>query len=72
MPIEDRGSLVVCPHPNDLDDLLFFENLINQPMLDIDLARVGTFEIAEQFLVTGRTLIGILLQESKEFDHVLL
>ena len=72
MPIDNRGLLVVRPHPNGLDDLFSFEKLINQPMLEIDLARVGTFGIAEQFFVAGRTLIGILRQESKESDHVLL
>ena len=29
-------SLVVCPHSDDLDDLLFVEDLIHQAVMDID------------------------------------
>lgn len=72
MVTKGRNSLVVCPHPNDLDDLLLFENLVDQPMLDIDPSREGAFEITKQFLVSRRSLIGVLLQDRKESGHVFL
>lgn len=39
------------PHPKDFHDVLIFEHLIDAPMLDVDAARIGSLEIANQLLI---------------------
>ncbi len=42
--------LIMSPHAKHFDDPLSFENLIHQPVLDVDAARISTAQIAEGFL----------------------
>jgi len=51
-----RCLFVVRPHPQHLDDAFFFEHLIYEPMLDIDPAGVGAFQITKK-LLEGRWLL---------------
>lgn len=51
-----RGSetlmlFVMRPHPKDFHEVLLFEHLIDEPMLDVDAARIGSLEIADQLLI---------------------
>ena len=39
---------IVSPHPDDLYDFILFVNLIDNPVLDIDSSRIGTFEITDE------------------------
>lgn len=57
----------MCPHPNDLDDPLVFEHLINKTMLDINSARVCSSEITNKFLVPRGNLEGVVFEDSEEF-----
>lgn len=50
----------MCPHSNDFDDSLFRENLVDETVLSIYPARIGTGEISHEL---GRGLKGI------EFDN---
>lgn len=42
---------VMRPHPKDFHEVLLFEHLIDEPMLDVDAARIGSLEIADQLLI---------------------
>ena len=44
------GSVVVRPHPDDLDDSLLLEDLIDETMLDVDPPRAGSGKVAKQLL----------------------
>ena len=48
------GSIiaVVRPHAYDLDGALFFEDLVNQPMLQVDPSRKG-IRFVDKFFKTG-------------------
>ncbi len=37
---------VMRPHPNDLDGLDFFQNLIDEPVLDIDTTEISSRKIS--------------------------
>jgi hypothetical protein len=41
-------SFVVCPHAQDLYDAFFFQDLIYQPVLNIDSPRISPLEISDQ------------------------
>ena len=47
------------PHPNDFDGPDIIQNLIDQAVLDIDPARAGSRQIADQALVWRGTLVRI-------------
>jgi hypothetical protein len=59
IPINAISSLIMRPHAQDFDDSLFFKNLINKPVLDVNTARVGACQITNQFFVRRRILIRI-------------
>jgi len=40
------------PHTNDLYDFIFFNDLMDQAVLDIDVAGIGAGKIAYQFFQT--------------------
>ncbi len=42
--------LVVCPHPQDLDDAFAGQDLIDKAMLNVDPARECAFQVANQLL----------------------
>lgn len=47
-------SLITRPHPEDLDGLLFIEDLVDQPVLYVDASRDGSFEITQETLERRR------------------
>ena len=58
---------VMCPHSEHLDQVLFFQNLINKAMLDIDAARAAASEIADQVLKSRVNAERIFAQDSQQF-----
>src|SRR3954463_12939824 len=52
--------LIVRPHPDHLDHPPLLLHLIYQPVLDVDPARVGAGEVAQELLVRRRRLVGVL------------
>lgn len=62
--------LVVSPQTNNFDRLLFFDHLINQAVMDIDSAGIGSFEIADKPLVRRRILERILFQHIQKPVHL--
>jgi hypothetical protein len=55
-------SLVVSPHVQDVHDLPFGVDPINQPVLNIDPAGAKTTQITDLFLEAGRRLERVLPQ----------
>jgi hypothetical protein len=55
------GSLlVVRPHSKDFDCLFLVEDLIDEAMLDVDAAGIGSCQIADKLLVGRRILVRIV------------
>ena len=55
------------PHADDLDDLFIFQNLVHQPVLDVDPAGIRSGEIAYKLLERWRRLEWICLHHLKQF-----
>ncbi len=53
------GSFIMRPHPNDFNGVFGLMNLIHQPMLDVDAARVSPSQIANELLERWRVLEGV-------------
>ena len=47
------------PHSDDLHRLDIVKHLIDYSVLDIDAARAGASQIAHQFLIGWRRLVGV-------------
>ena len=62
------GLFVVRPKPDDLYGFLFFENLVDQAVLDIDPPRAGPDQVPSKLLVGRRRLEGIPLKDFQHFD----
>src|SRR6266702_4161282 len=56
------ASLVVRPHAEHLHDFFARQNLVDQAVMDVDPARIGTGEIADELLETRRRLEGIAFE----------
>ena len=54
------------PHPQNLDDRIFFKDLVDQSVLNVDASRISTFEIAQQLLVARRCLVWIVSKDFKQ------
>jgi len=52
----------MCPHPDHLHDPLAAEDLIDEAMVDVDPAREGAGEIAEEFL-KGRGRLEVIVAQ---------
>ena len=59
--------LVVRPHPEDLYRSRFWQDLIDEPVLDVDSSRAGAREIANELLVARLLLPGIRSENLDEF-----
>jgi len=57
------GLFVVRPRPDDLDGFLFFENLIDKAVLDVDPPRAGPDKVPSKLLVGRQRLEGIPLKD---------
>ena len=64
MPTSSNPSLlVVRPEPQHLHSFLFLENLVDQPVLNVDSPRVRPGQITHQFLIWRWILIRIGLYD---------
>jgi len=50
------------PHSNNLHRMFFFQDLINQTLLNVDPPGIGTAQIANQFLKRRGRLERILVE----------
>jgi len=57
---------VMGPHPNDLDSPDPLEDLIHEPVLDVDSTGTGARQIAHQSLERRRRLVGIPRQDGQQ------
>ena len=57
-----RSLFVVSPKPQDFDGFDARKNLVNEPVLNIDTARVGPGKIANELLKWRRVLERICLE----------
>ena len=48
------------PHSQNLDDLVFFKDLVDQSVLNVDASGISAFEIAQQLLVARRCLVWVV------------
>lgn len=54
------ASLVMRPHPEDFYSMLAIQDLVYEPMLDVDASGVCAGKVADQFLIAGRCLEWVL------------
>lgn len=50
--------LVVGPHPQDVNDALIRQDLVDEAVLDVDPSRVAAGKVADQLLVPRRVANG--------------
>jgi hypothetical protein len=43
----------MCPHPQNMDNMMINIYRVHQPVFDIDPAGIKTFEVADKSLITG-------------------
>ena len=60
------ASFVTSPEAEDFHHSEVVEDLVDQPVLDVDPARIGSRQVANQFLKRRRSLIWILCQSGKQ------
>lgn len=60
------GSLVVGPHAEHAHDPLFGENFVHETIVNVDSPRVGTGQIAYEFLERRRIAQGIDFENVKQ------
>jgi hypothetical protein len=53
---------IMGPHADDLDQLFFFQHLIDQAMLNINSTGICTGQISYQLMVRWRAFEGVLLE----------
>jgi hypothetical protein len=51
------------PHPDHFNDMILFQYLIDESMLDVDPAGIGAFEVADQFFKERWILKWIFLED---------
>jgi len=56
----------MCPHPEYLHRPSVFVYFINEPMLNVDTARIGSRKIAAQLLVRRWSLKWVPAQDDQE------
>lgn len=57
------------PHPQDADDALLRQHLVDEPMLKVDPPRAGAGEITEEVLVRRRAGVGVANEQREQtFD----
>lgn len=62
-------SFIMRPHAQHFDDTLLSENLIYQPVLDVDAARICPVQIAEEFFKRRWIAERIVLEHREQFLH---
>lgn len=58
--------LVVRPHAEDLDDTFLRQDLVHQPVLDVDPSRVGAGQVAHELLEGRRTPEGVIGEQLEQ------
>ena len=61
-----HASFVVSPEAENLHHSEVVEDLVDQPVLDVDPARIGAGQVTNQFLKGRRSLIRILSQSGEQ------
>jgi hypothetical protein len=56
----------VSPHPDDFYGVRVIQDLVHEPMLDVDAAGAGTGEVSNQLLERRRALPGVRSEESNQ------
>lgn len=56
----------MSPHTEDLDGVGFGEELVDEAVLNVDAARVGAGEVADEFFVGRRILVRVGLQDAQK------
>ena len=59
-------SFVMSPEAEYLHHSEVVQHLVDQPVLDVDPARIGTCQVTNQLLEGRRSLIGVLCQSGKQ------
>ena len=54
------------PDAKNANNALFFENFIDEPMLNVDPSRIGAIKVANQFFVGRRVSKRNILQHLKQ------
>ena len=62
-----RPLFVVSPHPEDLHRPRLWQDLIHEPVLDVDSSREGAREVAHELLESRRLLPRIRSKDFEEF-----
>lgn len=54
------------PHPDNLDGFGVWDDLINEPMLDVNPTGISSLKVSDQLLIGRRVLKGIVLKDGKQ------
>ena len=54
------------PHAENLDGVDFWENLVDEAMLDVAAAGIGAGQVAHEFFKRWRRLEGIFFEDMEE------
>lgn len=60
------ASLVMGPHPQNLDCAFLFEDLVDESMLNVDASRISTRQISDELFERTWSLEGIPRQNFKK------
>ena len=55
------------PHADHFDHAIFFDDLIDEAVLDVDAPGIGACQIPNQLFKRGLFLIGVLRQNGEQF-----
>lgn len=61
-----RQLFIVGPHPDDFDGLDIIQDLVHQPVLDVDPSGICAGKIADEFFVWRRIFVRIFCKEFEQ------
>lgn len=61
-----RYLVIVRPHADDFHRSVVVQDLIDQPVLNADSARIGPGKVAHQLLIWWRALVGVSMEDVQE------
>ena len=56
---------IMCPHPDNFNGFGVFEDLIDEPVLNVNPTGISSLKISDQLLIGRRVLKGIMLKDGK-------
>ena len=56
------------PHADDFYNFVFFDDLVDDTVLNIDTSRTGACQVADEFFVGGWGLVGIFFKNFQNFQ----